>query len=202
MIDAGHESARPDSGELARLAADVALRALASQAGVLDELRARAGTVLTASSIVASFMGSEAIRRGGFHAIALLALIAFGVSIVASIWVLLPKPGLYFSLRGPGVYEDVYEFADDMRRTAGSPTGFRSFTTATRPSSTTSSSRSEWRRGPLCFRLYSGGGSFGADAMADDKPSSPPPPPPNIALPETRTGGSWPTKLPPGRERK
>jgi hypothetical protein len=42
------------------------------------------------------------------------ALVAFAVSTVAAIYVLLPKPNLTFSLAGSRVYERLYEFRDDV----------------------------------------------------------------------------------------
>src|SRR5215210_154823 len=74
----------------------LALRALGQQEQALTELRARTGTLLTASSLIASFLGAQALARNGLSVWVVLALIAFGVSVVLSIYVLLPKDGLIF----------------------------------------------------------------------------------------------------------
>lgn len=43
----------------------------------------------------------------------ILALVAFGVSVVLCIYVLLPKDGLIFALDAPEAYRALYEFRDD-----------------------------------------------------------------------------------------
>jgi len=101
--------ARDETG-LARLAYEISLRALTQQEGVLDELRGRTGTLLAASSLVASFLGARAIDGGGVPALTALALAAFAVSVLASLYVLLPKPNLVFALRGSVLFEE--ELAD------------------------------------------------------------------------------------------
>jgi hypothetical protein len=69
---------------------ELAVRALAQQEQALTEIRSRTGTLLTASSLIASFLGAEAIGRNGLNAWIVLALVAFGLSVVLSIYVLLP----------------------------------------------------------------------------------------------------------------
>jgi hypothetical protein len=44
-----------------------------------------------------------------------LALVAFGVSVVLSVYVLLPKEGLIFALDAPETYEGL--FRDSVKRT-------------------------------------------------------------------------------------
>lgn len=70
----------------------------------MNELRARTGTLLAASSIVASFLGGRASdeETGVFT---VLALVAFVGSVAASIYVLAPKDGLIFALRGSALFE-------------------------------------------------------------------------------------------------
>jgi hypothetical protein len=46
---------------------ELALRALAQQEHALTEIRARTGTLLTASSLIASFLGAQAIARNGLN---------------------------------------------------------------------------------------------------------------------------------------
>jgi hypothetical protein len=68
--------------------------------------------LLAASSLAASFLGEPALVEGTF-ASAFAALAAFGVSVGASLYVLLPKGDLVFSLKGSRIYERLFEFADD-----------------------------------------------------------------------------------------
>jgi hypothetical protein len=84
---------------------ELALRALAQQEHALTEIRSRTGTLLTASSLIASFLGAQAIARNGLNVWIVLALVAFGISVVLSIYVLLPKEGLIFALDAPETYE-------------------------------------------------------------------------------------------------
>jgi hypothetical protein len=92
---------------------DVAVRALNQQEQALTELRARTGTLLTASALIASFLGAQAITRHGLADWVVLALVAFGVSVALSIYVLLPKDGLIFALDAPETYEALYAIRDD-----------------------------------------------------------------------------------------
>jgi hypothetical protein len=94
--------------DLHKLGYDLALRSLGQQEGALNELRARTGTLLAASSIVASFLGSEAISRAGFGFLGTLALTAFVVSIAGCIYVLLPKSQLVFALSGTVLLEQTF----------------------------------------------------------------------------------------------
>ena len=115
---------------LEQLAHDIAQRALAQQEAALEELRARTGTLLTASSLIASFLGAEAIGRGGLSVWIVGALGAFVGSVLLSIYVLLPKDDLIFALDAPVAYEALYELRDDegelLRRVAYWTQSFRS----------------------------------------------------------------------------
>jgi hypothetical protein len=103
---------------------ELALRALAQQEQALTEIRSRTGTLLTASSLIASFLGAEAIGRNGLNAWVALALIAFGASVVLSVYILLPKDGLIFALDAPETYEALFDVRDDEEEVArASPTG-------------------------------------------------------------------------------
>jgi hypothetical protein len=51
--------------EVPRFAYELSLGALSQQESTLTELRARTGALLTASSIVASFLGAAAITASG-----------------------------------------------------------------------------------------------------------------------------------------
>jgi hypothetical protein len=89
------------------------LRSLDKQESVLGEIRSRAGLLLAASSLAASFLGEPALREGS-ALLGLGALAAFVVSLAASVYVLLPKQNLVFSLVGPSIYEELYEFRETV----------------------------------------------------------------------------------------
>ncbi len=97
------------SGDLERIAYKLAIRDLDRQEDVLDELRSRAATIITASSILASFLGGQAIRHSGFGWWTLLALAAFVVSIaVCVLGILQPRPAMRFAISGKDAYEALY----------------------------------------------------------------------------------------------
>jgi hypothetical protein len=102
------------AAEFERLAYEAALRSLDKQEGLVGELRTRTNTLLAASSLAASFLGREALRRSGSSALTVAALFAFVVSVAASIFVLLPKKKLIFAGAGARTYEALYEGRDDM----------------------------------------------------------------------------------------
>ena len=101
------------AGDLERLAYETALRALDKQEGLLEELRARTGILLAASSLAASFLGRDAFQDPGSTTVAILALAAFVVSVAASVYILMPKRALLFSQSGPALYEGLYSVRDD-----------------------------------------------------------------------------------------
>lgn len=74
----------------------------------MNELRARTGTLLAASALVASFLGGRVAEAGGGTSTA-LALAAFVGSVLASVYVLLPKPSLIFALRGSVLFESEHD---------------------------------------------------------------------------------------------
>jgi hypothetical protein len=91
----------------------IAAQALSQQEQALTELRARTGTLLTAASLIASFLGGQALAREGLNVWIVLALVAFGISVVLCIYVLLPKDGLIFALDAPETYGALYEIRND-----------------------------------------------------------------------------------------
>ncbi|MQA73948.1 MAG: hypothetical protein GEU88_06330 [Solirubrobacterales bacterium] len=96
-----------------RLAYETALRGLDNQGALLSELRARTGILLAASSLAFSFLGSGGFDQLDALALALAAggaVLAFGISIGSSVYILLPKRDLYFSPSGSVLYEQLYEF--------------------------------------------------------------------------------------------
>jgi cytochrome c-type biogenesis protein CcmH/NrfG len=100
-----------DRSGLPELAYELSKGALERQERVLDELRARTGTLLAASSIAASFLGAQAAREHT-GVLTFLAVAAFVVSILAATYVLLPKPNLVYSVRGSVLFEE--EFQSDL----------------------------------------------------------------------------------------
>ena len=100
----------PNMAKLEQEAHRMAARALEQQERAVTELRARAGTLFTVSVLVGSFLGGQVLARDGLSIWIALALIAFGVSAILCIYVLLPKDDLAFSLDGSGVYEVLYDF--------------------------------------------------------------------------------------------
>lgn len=105
------------------------MRALRSQEESLTELRSRAGTLLAAASLAASFLGGQALARHGINVFAILALIAFAASIVLCVSVLLPKDDLVFSLDATATYRELYDNASEplevQRRLADTLQAFR-----------------------------------------------------------------------------
>jgi hypothetical protein len=96
------------------LAAQAAVRGLDLQERSVEQLRARTGTLLAASSLTASFLGAQTIQHtGGLGTLGALALISLASSIVLCVYVLLPKSGFVFSLNAPRMYETLFELADD-----------------------------------------------------------------------------------------
>ena len=92
---------------LAQLAYELSRSALERQERVLDELRARTGTLLATSSIAASFLGAQAAQRDT-SLLTVLAAAMFVISIGAATYVLLPKEDLIFALRGSVLFEGEY----------------------------------------------------------------------------------------------
>jgi hypothetical protein len=72
----------------------------------ISQLRTRTGTLLAAGSLVVSFFGAAALGKSGTGPWPALAIVAFVLFFVASIYLLAPKTALVFSLSGPGVYEE------------------------------------------------------------------------------------------------
>ena len=102
--------------DLAEVAYAASLRRLDKQEHLLDELRARTGLLLAAASLAASFLGRPALDADPV-VFAWLALGAFAASIAASLYVLVPKDNLVFALIGSRLYEELFEFANDIAET-------------------------------------------------------------------------------------
>lgn len=90
------------------------MRALDLQERAVEQLRARTGTLLAASSLTPSFLGAQAIAHAnGVGVLGGLALVSLAASIALCVYVLLPKEGFTFSLNAPQVYEQLSEVRDD-----------------------------------------------------------------------------------------
>jgi hypothetical protein len=94
-----------DVGGLYGISYELSLRALNQQEGVLNELRTRTGTLLAASSFVASFLGARAAIADAFSWLTVLGLAAFAITILGGLYVLIPRGGLIFALRGTVLLE-------------------------------------------------------------------------------------------------
>jgi hypothetical protein len=90
---------------LEELAYALGLRTLAQQEQVLAELRARTGVLLTATAIVASFLGGRALAEEGDAWLTLTGTAGALGSIVLGVYILVPKAGFTFALHGAAVYE-------------------------------------------------------------------------------------------------
>lgn len=82
------------------------VRSIELQARNLDEVRSRTGVILGAASIVASFLGAEALSASSFGILTGLALLGFAVALGASIAVLWPRGGWGFALGANVLLED------------------------------------------------------------------------------------------------
>ena len=107
------------SDSLEGFAYEAALRALDKQEDVLNEVRSRTGALLAASALAASFLGREAFADPQ-PLLAGLALVAFVVTVAASVFILLPRRDQFiFALSAPDLYTGLYavkDQPDEIRR--------------------------------------------------------------------------------------
>jgi hypothetical protein len=96
---------------------EAAVRALTQQEAALEALRARTGTVLTAASVIASFLGGQAITRNGLTHWVILALTAFGSVVLISLDALAPRR-LHFWIDTEAAYIALLPYQDDDRSIA------------------------------------------------------------------------------------
>jgi hypothetical protein len=82
--------ARDDRQAVAETAMGVARAALNEQHAAVRELRAQTGALLTATSVVVSFLGTRALTSGHLRVLAFFGLAVFVCSLVLSLYVLLP----------------------------------------------------------------------------------------------------------------
>lgn len=102
-----------DPSFLSKLAYDADLRALDKQEALLEEVRSRTGLLLGASSLATSFLGQRAFAGSPATGFAIVAVVAFILSIASGVYILLPKNELVFALVGTAIYEQLYEFRGD-----------------------------------------------------------------------------------------
>jgi hypothetical protein len=101
------------SNNLEELAYELSVRALQRQETVLDELRSRTGILLTATALVASFLGARALTDG-WPWLAAPGFLGALVTIVLSVYVLAPKTNLTF-VQGVRAYEHFVRMHADLR---------------------------------------------------------------------------------------
>jgi hypothetical protein len=74
------------------LLAELARESLTAQHDVLRDLRTGAGMLLAATSLIASFLGSEVLQRSGISPLTAMALGMFVVGLLATMYVLVSRP--------------------------------------------------------------------------------------------------------------
>jgi hypothetical protein len=73
--------------------------------------------LLAASSVTAPFLGGQTIQHTGeLGSLGALALISLAVSVLACVYVLLPKSGFVFSLNAVTVYESLFPWLTMTKR--------------------------------------------------------------------------------------
>jgi hypothetical protein len=70
-----------------------ALRALSQQQSLLESIRSRTGTLLSAAAISTSFLGGVAFDDGEVAGAGILASVLFGMTAALGVWILMPRPG-------------------------------------------------------------------------------------------------------------
>lgn len=99
---------------LQQLAYENSAEALRGQERLLGDLRTRTGTLLTAASLVASFLGARAIDLEGLSALNVVGGLFYLATIAISVYILAPTPGFEFAIRGSEAFEYfVSQGADD-----------------------------------------------------------------------------------------
>ncbi|HEU5203541.1 MAG TPA: hypothetical protein VFU17_04535 [Candidatus Limnocylindrales bacterium] len=81
-----------DRSKFYELAYQESVRGLTQQAGVLESARTRSGLLITAANVVTALLATPAIRdRPGLGIGGWAAVVAFGVTMVASLYILWPR---------------------------------------------------------------------------------------------------------------
>ncbi len=100
---------------LEELAYENSAQALRQQEGTLSDLRSRTGTLLTAASLVASFLGGRAIDLEGLSALNIVGGLAYLATILISVYLLAPTSTLEFAIRGSEAYEYFVQRGIDLQ---------------------------------------------------------------------------------------
>lgn len=95
------------------LALEEARRALDEQERAVVELRARAGTLISAAAIVTSFLGARVLGSDHVGFAAWLAIAAFIALVVVTLAILVPRHGWEFSIRPDRIISTYLEPPDD-----------------------------------------------------------------------------------------
>jgi hypothetical protein len=74
---------------ISEIAYDASVGAIQDQAGVLDSLRSRAGTLLAAAALVSSFLGGQALQESGGLEVWSLTTVALGAFVASAVLALL-----------------------------------------------------------------------------------------------------------------
>jgi hypothetical protein len=91
--------------EIARAAYDIARAALNAQHESVRDLRARTGALLTATSVVVSFLGARALTTSHLRSLAFIGLGVFVVSLVFCLYVLLPTKKIESLAQGGALFD-------------------------------------------------------------------------------------------------
>ena len=94
------------AASIEELAFDLSLDSLYAQREVLKEMRARWATLLTASSIVTSFVGGRAIDTVGLNAVTAAAVAAFFLTLLPAISLVAATAEGRFFIDGARLYAD------------------------------------------------------------------------------------------------
>ena len=89
------------------LAFNLALDSLDLQRDVFRDVRARSATLLTASSIVTSFVGGRAIDALRLDASTVAAIVAFFLTLAPAVYLLTASGEARFSIEGARLYSDL-----------------------------------------------------------------------------------------------
>ena len=90
-MEANREQAEVDEGALYKVAYDEAARALSEQLTAIDNLRGRAGWLLSAAAITTSVLSGQTLANGHSGAIVWLAMASFVAVAVVSLVILWPR---------------------------------------------------------------------------------------------------------------
>lgn len=185
------------SAGLPELTYELATRALEEQEGALRDLRSRAGTLLAAAALVATFLGSAALSDGAFELAEVVAILALFVTLGMCLWTLLPHrpsrsthaPRTTTSRRTPTMWIGSI-FASRSRFVISGPATSHGSTSSIAYSLAESSrcrSRSWPGPSPCCRGIVAMGQT---PNPAPPTPPKPPPASPSIFVPEKRGSSS------------